>query len=269
MQNLLKIPIKNIYFRSSSVSSIPKLNGVSTRSALSFKSDIPDLKQLDVKDKEEYYCGPVSVADGIIMLANQGFTALFKSNSPSKLIEELASSFKTDTNGTTSKNICEGLETFVKSKGYNPEIKYQGFRPVESKYKVGAMPDLAWIKNEIDKKNAVFLNIGVYKKHIQDEKVIYERQYGHYVMATGHGHNGLENNPNVITIHDPYNRVKGDHYIKVGKINEGNLIVNKDDNESSLTDKATGFYEISSRFNYFEPDEVGIINGVISLGIEK
>lgn len=229
----------------------------------------PDLKQYDVKGMEEYYCGPVSVANGVIMLTQNGFPNLYRQGRELELIEELAKYFKTDKNGTISDNMCKGLEAFVNSKGYKANLTYQGFRSVDAKYKTASLPDLNYIKNEIDKNNAVFLNIGVYKKSIQNGKPIYTRQYGHFVTAVGQSNNGLGVDPNYLTIHDPYNRVKGDHYIKINQIKEGKLIHNPDDNEVSLTDNAAGFYEISQRFNYFAPDEVGIINGVVSLEIAK
>lgn len=229
----------------------------------------PDLKQYDVKGKEGYYCGPVSAANGIIMLTQNGSPNLYQQGKEPELIEELAGYFKTDEKGTISDNMCKGLEAFVESKGYKSKINYQGFRPVDTKYKIAPLPDFNWIKNEIDQHKAVFLSIGVYKKSIQDGKTVYKRQYGHFVTAVGNNSNGLSIQPDYLTIKDPYSKIKGNHYIKINQIQEGKLIHNSDDNEVSLTDNAAGFYEISSKFNYFRPDEVGIINGVVSLEIIK
>lgn len=231
------------------------------------KTTYPDLKQYSIPAVGEYYCAPVSVANGIIMLSQNGFPNLYTNDSMG-LINELAKLFETTSNGTKTANMCKGLNKFVESKGYEANITYQGFRDVDSKIKLADVPDLNWIKGEISKGNAVFLNLGVYKKDSQGSKTVYTRKYGHFVSATGCGNNGLTNNPDYLTIHDPYNRVAGDHYIKVQKIKEGEFIHNKDDDEVSLTNNAKDFLEISQRFNYFAPDEVAVINGVISLQVK-
>lgn len=251
------------------INSINKNNTVSFPSHPSFKSSFPDLKQYEIRGMGEYYCGPVSAANGIIMLAQRGFSRLYQPQDSKSLINELARYFKTDKNGTTTANMIDGLQSFVNAKGYNSKLKYQGFRPIDPKYKITTIPNFDWIKNEINKDNAVFLNLGIYKKNIQDGKTIYTRQYGHFVTATGQGSNGISIEPNGLTIHDPYNRVHGDHHIKVQEITQGKFIHNSDDNEISLTDNAAGFYEISPKFNYLAPDEVGIINGVVSLEMVK
>lgn len=258
----------NIYFTNASVSQPFISNRVSFGSNKLF-SILPDLKQYDIKGAEEYYCGPVSAANGVIMLAQNGVSNLYQPGKEPELIEELAKYFKTDRNGTISDNMCKGLEAFLNAKGYKAKLTYQGFRPVDAKYKTASLPDLNRIKKDIDKHNAVLLNIGVYKKNIQDGKTVYTRHYGHFVTAVGGNSNGLSVHPDYLAIRDPYSRIKGNHYIKLSQIQEGKLIHNPDDNEISLTDNAAGFYELSPKFNYFAPDEVGIINGVVSLEVEK
>lgn len=267
MKTSLIIPKNNIYF--AGAIKFPPKCPISFGTSSTANASTPDLKQYDIPEVGEYYCGPVSAANAVIMLSQNGFSNLYKNDEPSALINDLAKYFKTDKHGTTSDNMCKGLDAFVEAKGYKCKLSYQGFRPVDAKYKTASLPDLNWIKSEINKHNAVFLNIGVYKKTIQDGKIIYTRHYGHFVNVMGSGNNELSIDPNYLTIRDPYNRVKGDHYIKVNQIKEGKLIHNPDDNEVSLTDNAAGFYEISSKFNYFAPDEVAIINGVISLEVEK
>lgn len=269
MKISLIIPKNNIYFTSANITGYSK-NPISFGANNNISStSTSDLKQYDIPEMGEYYCGPVSAANAIITLSQSDFSNLYQSSKSSVLISELAKYLKTDKCGTTSNNMCKGLEAFIGAKGYKCKLAYQGFRPVDEKYKTASLPDFNWIKNEINKHNAVFLNIGVYKKSIQGGKTIYTRHYGHFVNATGMDNNGFGIDPNYLTIRDPYNRVKGDHYIKVSQIKEGTFIHNPDDNEISLTDNAAGFYEISPKFNYFTRDEVGIINGVISLEIEK
>lgn len=236
---------------------------------LPVQHNISDLKQHGQGELSEYLCGPVSTANGIIELSKKGFANLYKTNDSKALINELTSYFKTDKNGTTTKNMCDGLEAFVRAKGYTPEIKYQGFREINPKYKNSLVPDLKWIKDEIDKQNMVLLNLGVYKKANINGKNIYQRQYGHFVLATGKNSNGITPDANYLTIYDPYDKVQGPHYIKTSKINQGKLMHNADDNEVSLTDNASGFLEVPTKFNYFAPDEVAVINGALSLGVKK
>lgn len=261
MQNLLVTP----YYFSSKYSAL----NCPFRGNKVADNEIPDLKQYDLPNVGEYFCAPVSVADGIISLSKKGFPQLYKQENSTALINELASYFKTDEKGTTTNNMCLGLESFINSKGYNSNIKYQGFRPTEQKYHTTLIPDLNWIKQEMDKQNAVILNLGVYKKTTQNGKTVYKRQYGHFVLATGKNTNGVGIDPNYLSIHDPYDRVKGNHYIKTSSIAEGKFIHNSDDNEKVLTDNAKGFIEIPTKFNYFSSDEVAVIDGAISLEIKK
>lgn len=246
-----------------------KNNSVNFCSATPLKTNYPDLKQYNLPVVGEYYCAPVSAANAIVALSEQGLPNLYKSNHPMKLIAKLGKHFKTTNQGTTTENLINGLKSYVESKGYKAKIKYQGFRDITPNTKSSNIPDLNWIKDEINKNNAVLLNLGIYKKSVQNGKTVYTRHYGHFVTAVGAGNNGLTNAADYLNIHDPYNRVHGDHYIRTEKIKEGKLIHNKGDNEIALTDNAQGFLEIPQRFNYFAPDEVTIINGAISFNLHK
>lgn len=235
----------------------------------SVKTEYPDFKQYNIPDWGEYYCAPVSAANAVAMFSDDGYPNLNQSHNSDKLINDLAQSFKTTKRGTTTANLISGLKDFVESKGYKADIKYQGFRNIDPNIKSANIPDLNWITREINKNNAVLLNLGVYKKNMQGGKTFYTRQYGHFVTAVGCGNNGLVCTPDYLTIHDPYNRVKGDNYIKVNQINEGKLIHNAGDDEIALTDDAKGFLEVAQRFDYFGPDEVAVINGAISVEVHK
>lgn len=243
-------------------------NGINFCSNVPLKLNSPDLKQYNLPNVGEYYCGPVSAANAIVMMSQKGFPNLYNGNSMN-LINELAKVFKTTQNGTTTSNLSEGLKSFVETKGYRANIKYQGFREVNPAYKSSNIPDLNWIKSEINNNHAVLLNLGIYKKSFQNGKAIYTRLYGHFVTATGCGHNGLTNDPNYLSIHDPYNRANGNHFIKVTQIKDGKFIHNPSDDEISLTNDANGFLEVSQKFNYFTPDEVAIVNGAVSLDVNK
>lgn len=258
----------NIYNYTTRTNSF-KNNHVNFCSKIPLKTDYPDLKQYNLPVVGEYYCAPVSAANAVIEFSRQGFPNLYQTNHPIKLISKLGKHFKTTNQGTTTENLCNGLKSYVESKGYKADIKYQGFRDITPDIKSANVPDLNWIKNEINKNNAILLNLGIYKKSVQDGKTIYTRHYGHFVTVVGAGNNGLSNAADYLTIHDPYNRVQGDHYIRAEQIKEGKLIHNKGDNEIALTDNAQGFLEIPQRFNYIASDEVAVINGAVSLNVHK
>lgn len=242
-------------------------NSVNFGTQNSKRADYPDLKQYNIPEWGEYYCAPVSAANAVAMFSDKGYPNLNQAHNSKQLINDLAQNFKTTKRGTTTENLIKGLRDFVESKDYKADIKYQGFRDIDPSIKSSNIPDLNWIKDEINAGNSVLLNLGVYKKSMQDGKTVYTRQYGHFVTAVGVGTDGLSANPNCLTIHDPYDRVKGDHYIKVKQISEGKLIHNAGDDEIALTDNATGFLEVAQRFNYFAPDEVAVINGALSVGV--
>lgn len=243
-------------------------NSVTFGAQNSKRAEYPDLKQYNIPEWGEYYCAPVSAANAVAMFSNNGYPNLNQANSR-QLINDLAQNFKTTKRGTTTENLINGLRDFVESKGYKADIKYQGFRDIDPSVKSANIPDLGWIKDEINAGNSVLLNFGVYKKSMKDGKPVYTRQYGHFVTAVGAGSDGLSTNPNYLTIHDPYDRVKGDHYIKVKQIPEGKLIHNAGDDEIALTDNAAGFLEVAQRFNYFAPDEVAVINGALSVSVHE
>ena len=244
-----------------------KESTISNKKQLSFGNEIynyPDLKQND-----EYSCGPISAANSIIWLRNNGFPNLCTSNHSSALVDELSKSvklIKSENKGTSSNNMCTGLENFINSKGYKiSKLEYQGIRPVDNKYKTSMIPDIEKIKREIKKDNVILLNLGIYNK----KNTHYERQYGHWVTVTGSGDNGYIADNNYLTIHDPYSKVNGNFYIKPIKIERGKFFHNSDDNEKTLTDNASGFYEISQKFNYFRNSEVGVIDGAVILEMNK
>lgn len=257
----------NTYQYSVPAISFYKNNRVNFGAQDSKRAQYPDLKQYNIPEWGEYYCAPVSAANAVAMFSDNGYPNLNQSHNSMRLITELAQDFKTTKRGTTTQNLINGLKEFVESKGYKADIKYQGFRDVDPSVKSANIPDLNWIKDEINQGNAVLLNFGVYKKSIQGGKTVYTRQYGHFVTAVGSGTDGLSANPSYLTIHDPYDRVKGDYYIKVKQIAEGKLVHNAGDDEIALTENAAGFLEVAQRFNYFAPDEVAVINGALSVAV--
>lgn len=139
-------------------------NTVNFGTQQSKRAQYPDLKQYNIPEWGEYYCAPVSAANAMAMFSDNGYPNLNQSHNSMRLINDLAQNFKTTKRGTTTENLISGLRDFVESKGYKADIKYQGFRDIDPSVKSANIPDLNWIKDEINKKNAVLLNLGVYKK---------------------------------------------------------------------------------------------------------
>lgn len=223
-----------------------------------------EIKQYVLNGEKDFFCGPVSIANGILRISEKfpNLTEGYKNTT--EFLKDLALNLKTDTNGTTLENICEGLESFVLKKGYTPIIEAKGFRPINSKYSKGIIPDLPWIKNKIKNSDLVIINSGIYDKDLK-------RSYGHYVLAKSFDFNGFGYSKDTLGILDSDSRLKGEIYIHPEKLTEGTFKHNiKTDNESVLTNNAKGFYtyptygrvcDITDKLNY-------VINAVLSLKIQ-
>ena len=249
---------------------------------VTFKSNIPyttkanqfpDLKQLSIRGKEEYYCAPVSLANGIVYLQKNGYPNLIETpknilhlgnSKETKLIHELAQHLKTDSNGTTTNNLCLGIESFLQEKGYSAKkLTYQGIYETDKRFSGNTLaPNLDWIKANLEKKNIVLLNFGVYKK---SDGQTYQRQWGHWITAVGHGSDGEKYNPNSLIIQDPYKKQKENSYFNLEKMESGTLKDNPDNNEKALVSEAKNYYKINSAIPYLQKDEVAILNGAIVL----
>lgn len=233
---------------------------------LSNTDKFPDLKQHSIKGREEYYCGPTSLANGITYLSQNGYPNLIKGKNNIETINLMAKYLHTDTLGTTTNNLCSGLKNVLKDSGYAyKSIEYQGLRAVAPEFSKGILaPNLNWIKTAIEKKGIVLLNIGIYTK----ENNTYQRKWGHWVTVVGHGFDGKNKNSDTLIIQDPYQQNKENNYFTLEKMNEGLLISSAEDNEVTLNQNAKDYYKINSKIPYLQKDEIPILNGVIALEME-
>lgn len=223
----------------------------------------PDLKQYAIKGCEEYYCGPVSLANGIAYLRQDGYPNLLRTKSNMETIDMLAIYLKTNRRGTTTNNLCLGIKNAIKDSGYNyKSIEYKGNRAVNREFSKGDLaPDLEWIKSSVEKKGIVLLNIGIYNQ----KDGVYQRKWGHWVTVVGHGYDGKNRNPNALIIQDPYKKAKENSYFTLEKMNEGILIPSDKDDERTLNQNAQDYYKITSKIPYLQKDEISVVNGVIAL----
>jgi hypothetical protein len=147
----------------------------------------------DFEDEGRMHCAPTSVSDGLIYLARTfGITGLVpgtqRKTDQIKLIEELAEYFHTDPSigGTNPDRILTGLQSYVKSKGYElSRLELMSWRAVSNsnkKFKIRTKPDISWMRNAARSKDTVVIfNFGWYYE-IDDG---YNRKGGHWVAVVG------------------------------------------------------------------------------------
>jgi hypothetical protein len=164
---------------------------------------MPDFLQTD-KDGEfakggSRYCGPVSASNGLLWLSQHGYPKLAPAAESDKeiqiqLIRTLASPQFMDTqeedrNGTNASSFLRGLDAFVRQKGYGFQaLQIQGDSPLARNLeaaRVGAVPDLKWIKKGIsNSKGMVCLSFGYYDHDPATHR--YVRKDGHWVTLAGY-----------------------------------------------------------------------------------
>ena len=108
----------------------------------------------NLKQENEYYCGPVSSANTIINL--------FNLNQPN-LVETLANYEKTKETGTTVNNLCKGIDKFLKNNNIKSNITYYGFINADKKYQKSQDINISQLQGQ------GIINIGIYKRYNKDK----------------------------------------------------------------------------------------------------
>ena len=111
------------------------------------------------------------------------------------LIQELAVIQKTNKNGTTTFNLCRGLEKYFKSQNKKINIEYYGIKKVR-KYKVSSNIDLILLKKHLINNGQAIINIGIYTN---EPDGTFTRKWGHYA-------NVLAVDNESIKVLDPYDK---------------------------------------------------------------
>ncbi len=231
-----------------------------------FIDSIPDYYQRDMsfggfEGKGAMYCGPASASNALMWLFQRGHSNLIEPTSdPVKdqheLIKLLGSSkyFRTGPKGTNPAQITSGLKEFFEDRDIGDvEIDYYGWRYVRGEFRTGrTIPELALLKEGLQSHDAVLLNYGWYRYDAKKDE--YTRTGGHWVTLTGYGHDGRNEDPSVLIVHDPETRKRVNDYIKTEKIRSGTL-------KGSLG----GLPRKANRFIKFRESSyrVGIIDGAI------
>ena len=196
----------------------------------------------DIKQKDEYTCAPVCAANCLINI-------LSVKKDEEKLVKNFIRLAKTDKNGTTAQNLIKALEIYLKKNHINTEIKYSGIRIVDKKYRTKNPINIC---EEIQNGSSIILNIGIYNS----KNGTFTRNGGHYINA-----NACRGNK--ILISDPYAKNSEPFYIELEKINFAKII-NPKDNEK-YSHKSFNYQVITPGFDYLQPDEKAILNGIIKI----
>ena len=195
------------------------------------------------KQNDEYSCGVVSAYNLINVECSD-----CKNNE----IQKLSKLLKTDDNGTTTFNLCNGLEKYFAKQKISADIKYDGIKKVR-KFKEKQNIDFKTVEQYLANGYSAIINIGIYKK-LNDT---YIRQYGHYV-------NLISINDNELKIFDPYDK---ENEFSYWQIKQGNAnLQNVNDNEK-YEKIENNLYIVISPINYLKQNEYALINGIILVKI--
>ena len=233
---------------------------------------IPDYYQRDgsfggFPRKGSLYCGPVSISNTLLYYGLNGYHGIInRSGDPKKdqynLIKKLGSSryVNTGSHGSSPSDMVSGLKLFLSDHGYDSaKIHYYGFRTVPHEFGTGiSVPDLNIARKALIENKAVWFNIGWYS--FSRSRNEYRRNGGHWVSLVGYGHNGKENDPDVLIIHDPDTRWRFNDYLKLEGIKSGTLT----GQIKGLPRDAAGFYRFRSSNGKY-----GIIGGMVVLEMPK
>jgi hypothetical protein len=211
----------------------------------------------DFEDEGRMHCAPTAVSDGLIYLARAfGMTDLVpgtqRKTDQIKLIEELAEHFQTDPSigGTNPDKILTGLQSYVKSKGYQlSRLELMSWRPVSNankKFKVGTKPELSWMRRAALARDTIMIfNFGWYYETADG----YSRKGGHWVAVVG-----AAADANAFYVHNPMLR-SAEQSVKT------TVMLNRLDEDFSVVDHDGKEIEEMNMKGYFDGEGPGLSRG--------
>jgi hypothetical protein len=239
--------------------------------------EIPDMTQteplLHLPGGGKQFCAPVAVSNSLMLLARQGYTKLVPETPDSKKAQALVAGLLGSKrymntnlkNGTGPSSVLAGVARFIRDCGYDFQyLGYQGWRGHQDRYRTGVeTPRLEWIKEGLNGKSAVWLNVGWYKH--DPVKDVYKRVGGHWVTLVGYGadHMGREV-PDMLIIHNPASEGGGiisHEYARAVHIEKGRLQVAP--KGQSLD--AAGFLKLEGGMPVRDNADCAILDGAIVL----
>lgn len=203
-----------------------------------YKRSMPNLCQTDRRSEflrahGEYACVPVSVSNIIIWLAKNYFQMLVPPQGKLtnleahfNLAEKLAKYMKMDSKGTEWRDLIDGLEKYIKDRGYRVNIKQQGVINND-------IPESEWLMRGLIGTSNTVLSIGWYKHDIKQDK--YKLIQSHCVAGAG-----FNNARGQLIIHDSHRASKEKpRYCTLKPITKESSFVYYGDSSS-----AAGFHEL-------------------------
>ncbi|MEJ2609083.1 MAG: hypothetical protein P8179_03125 [Candidatus Thiodiazotropha sp.] len=227
----------------------------------SFYNEIPDLlqtkKSANFAGGGKQFCGPVAVSNSLVWLEN-----VQDESHQIELVHKLSSSEYMNTsaeNGTGTGGLIRGIDKYVTEVfGRYRKLEYSGWKKCPNKYhSIIKIPTLSFMRSGLNRKGAVWLNIGFYKADkIKNE---YLRVGGHWVTLVGFEGGQL-------IIHDPASRAgKSFHndFIDYSILASG-ILISKKIGKQRL---AKGFFRLGSGLSIPKRADTAVIDGVVVLQI--
>jgi len=242
--------------------------------------DTPDYTQTDsafggLPGGGGVYCGPVSVSNSMIWLADHGYPNLAPNTGNRKydqflVADALGSSdyMNTYNNGGTGPNdLCRGVKKYLTDHGYSyKRIQYQGWREIDAEFATGFKnPQLIWTQQGIETASAVWLNVGWYTYN--EETNVYTRAGGHWITLVGHSYDGANPDPLYLIAHDPAPRAGSsfaNEYVRAQMIqkSEGGTLAG---GYNGLPREAFGYYKMTDGMHVSPRGDFGILDAVVVL----
>ncbi len=152
-------------------------------------------------DGGAYYCGPVSLTNGLMWLSQRGFPNLVprgNGDPQARMTRLLAgnSYLKTVQNkGTSTPRLMTGVLKYLNRQGYKGRVQYRGWRTIDRHFQrqIGLdsndyrqAPRLKWMQDRLskDKDTVVVLDVGWYL--FDEERDVFHRRGGHWVTLVGY-----------------------------------------------------------------------------------
>jgi hypothetical protein len=234
---------------------------------------MPDLCQTDEAFRATAYggrssCGPTSFANVLIAMDRRGFDNLVAGDVGSKetqraLIERLLARgyLRVNKNGIGPYTAMKGIERFVRERGYDARLEWQGWR-YGGQFTTASTVDTDWLRKGVMGRSNVVINVGWYR-YDQDED-LYSRIGGHYMTLVGYRQEG---DGSVYLIHDPAPRSgpgKVTHEARLAPIRSGRLAPWKQYGERP----AAGHFRLEG-IKIRSTADLAILDGAIRLTIAK
>jgi len=156
---------------------------------------MPDLCQTDkafasLPDGGRNYCGPTALANVLAAMDRRGYEDLVPGDAASKdrqleLLKQLGSKqyLGTVDNGTGPIAAMRGIARYVRDRGYEVSIQWQGWRR-GGEFAAGGTVDEAWLQEGTLGESNVIVNVGWYKHDAAAG--VYTRVGGHYMTLVGY-----------------------------------------------------------------------------------